>query len=145
MDRGFVTMAESTLGQAFYYGEKKYAGIQREPNTAVMWLLAGASKGDAVSQYLLGKCKMKGEGCAVNQSEAIELFRKAADQSNDNAQSALADCYYDGEGIVEHMINGGWDYVTNLVMGSPQIGWRHLSGIKKLPSKDLLQLKGIWE
>ena len=47
----------------------------------------------------MGKCYKNGEGVAKNMKKAIELFTKAANNGNGDAQLALGKCYLKGNGV----------------------------------------------
>lgn len=50
-----------------------------------------AAKGDAVSQFVLGNCYLRGEGVPANINEAAKWLIKAADQGNKDAKETIAD------------------------------------------------------
>ena len=59
---------------------------------------AKAEKGDAQSQYQLGRAFAKGSlGVAKDEAEAVKWYRKAAKQNLAMAADTnLGDCYHDG-------------------------------------------------
>jgi TPR repeat protein len=58
-----------------------------------------AHAGDAEAQNALGNGYATGDGVEVNQSAAVEWYRKAALQGHAEAQLNLATCYDTGEGV----------------------------------------------
>ena len=62
---------------------------------------ARAEKGDAIAQYKLGRCYLKGEGVAKDEVEAVRWFRIAADQGDIFAHYYLGRCYFKGEGVAK--------------------------------------------
>jgi S1-C subfamily serine protease len=64
-------------------------------------LKAGAEKGDAHIQYLLGGCYAEGIGVTQDDAEAVKWYRKAAEQNDVDAQYSLGWCYHDGHGIAQ--------------------------------------------
>jgi TPR repeat protein len=61
---------------------------------------AKAETGDAQAQYNLGVCYDQGQGVAQDHTEAVMLYRKAADQGLAEAQNELGLCYIStGEGL----------------------------------------------
>ena len=61
---------------------------------------AKAEKGDAQSQYELGRAFGKGSlGVAKDEAAAVRWYRKAADQNHALAQINLGACYASGEGV----------------------------------------------
>ena len=62
---------------------------------------AKAEKGDAIAQYKLGRCYLKGEGVAKDEVEAVKWFRIAADQGDIFAHYYLGRCYFKGEGVAK--------------------------------------------
>jgi len=68
-------------------------------------VLAKADKGDAQSQNALGMVfSTGGLGVAKDQVEAVNWFRKAAEQSYVEAQFALGDCYANGRGVAKNEV-----------------------------------------
>jgi TPR repeat protein len=61
------------------YGAKDY-------QTALKEFLPLANDGDASAQFALGLMYYNGEGVLQNYSQAVHLYRKAADQGNASAQ-----------------------------------------------------------
>jgi TPR repeat protein len=62
---------------------------------------ARAGKGDAIAQYKLGRCYLKGEGVAKDEVEAVKWFRVAADGGHIFAQYQLGVCYGQGQGVAK--------------------------------------------
>jgi len=58
-----------------------------------------AYRGDAESQYILGKCYLDGNGVDSDPKIAVVWFKLAAEQGHQLAQMALADCYTNGWGV----------------------------------------------
>jgi TPR repeat protein len=66
---------------------------------------AKAQKGDAQSQYELGRAFDEGSlGVAKDEAEAVKWYRKAAEQNYTLAQNKLAGCYYKGEGVARDYV-----------------------------------------
>jgi TPR repeat protein len=64
-----------------------------------------AEKGDAQSQYELGKASEEGSlGMAEDYMEAVKWYRKAAEQGHAQAQSSLGFCYRQGNGVAEDYV-----------------------------------------
>lgn len=84
---------------AFVYyatsGEKDYQELK------ISDLRMLSEKGDAKAQYLLALKYANGAGLEKNQTEAVELYLKAAKQGNASAQLALGMCYENGTGVVK--------------------------------------------
>jgi hypothetical protein len=57
-----------------------------------------------LAQYNLGNCYYVGQGVAQDQAEAVNWFRKAADQGIALAQNNLANCYSEGIGIAKNTV-----------------------------------------
>ena len=69
-------------------------------------LKAAAEQGDAkyaLAQNTLGVCYYTGHFVAQSYAEAVEWFRKAAEQGHANAQFNLGICYEDGEGVAKDL------------------------------------------
>jgi TPR repeat protein len=63
---------------------------------------AKAEKGDAQSQYDLGRAFDKGSlGVVKNEAEAVKWWRKAAEQNYAPAQCSLGLCYAYGQGVAK--------------------------------------------
>ena len=58
-----------------------------------------AENGDPSAQVVLGFSYFMGLGFETNRPEAVKWFRKAADQSNLNAENNLGACYANGFGV----------------------------------------------
>lgn len=56
------------------------------------------------STFILGLCYNKGEGVEKNLQEAVNRYRKAAEQGNDSAQLNLGYSYDFGEGVIQNKI-----------------------------------------
>ena len=61
-------------------------------------LQVAANKGDAESQFLLGRAYYRGEGVSQNYAKALDLYRAAATQGNLKAENNLASMYSNGQG-----------------------------------------------
>ena len=62
-----------------------------------------ANAGNANMQYKLGLCLYNGWGIKKDQWEAVEWFRKAAQQGLADAQLLLGNCHYNGEGVEKNL------------------------------------------
>lgn len=58
-----------------------------------------ASRGKSEAQFLLGMCYYNGDGVKKDLSEAVKMFRRAAEQNNLQAQFKMGVCYLDGTGV----------------------------------------------
>ncbi len=65
--------------------------------------LAEAEKGDAESQYKLGKMYTEGVGVNIDRAKAIEAFENAANQGYAKAEYNLGLSYYEGSGVTKDM------------------------------------------
>jgi hypothetical protein len=71
-------------------------------------LRAKAKKGDAKSQCELAHAFRFGWfGVGKNEVEAVEWYRKAAEQNNAEAQSDLGECYAWGRGVAKDEVEEG--------------------------------------
>ena len=68
-------------------------------------LCAKAERGDASSQYELGKLYAMGDSVVKDEHTAFELFQKAAAQDNADAQNELGKCYLRGLGTDKNYYN----------------------------------------
>ena len=80
--------------------------IVAQPSEADRKLLADvrakAERGDAQSQYKLGKTCVEGSlGVAKDDAEAVKWWRKAAEQNLAAAQCAVGECYASGAGVAK--------------------------------------------
>ena len=62
-------------------------------------VLVQADKGDAESQYKLGKMYTEGAGVSINHAKATEAFESAAKQGHAKAEYKLGLNYYEGTGV----------------------------------------------
>ena len=60
---------------------------------------AKAEKGDATAQYILGACYAHGKGVEKDYAEAVNWWRRAAEQNYFPAQYSLGGCYANGQGV----------------------------------------------
>jgi TPR repeat protein len=58
-----------------------------------------ADRGDAWSQWRLGRCYEDGDGVSRDYEEAIKWYRKSAEQGDADAQFNLGYCYANGKGV----------------------------------------------
>jgi len=63
--------------------------------------LAKAKAGVAEAQVIVGLAYQFGEGVAMDDAEAFEWFRQAAEQGNVSAQTNLGECYEEGWGTIQ--------------------------------------------
>ena len=77
------------------------AQITEGQKLALNFIRAKWGNGDAEAQYRLGTFYSYGQGVAMNKVEAVEWFRKAAEQNYAQAQFALAVCYGKGDGVAK--------------------------------------------
>ena len=56
----------------------------------------------AGAQFNLGIMYKKGQGVAQNNTEALQWYRKAADQGHSNAQFSLGVIYHQGRGVQQN-------------------------------------------
>ena len=57
-------------------------------------LVAKAQRGDPIAQYKLAGFYDRGEGVVLDKKQAINWYRKSADQGNEKALAPLFDCFY---------------------------------------------------
>lgn len=69
-----------------------------------------AEAGDPEAQYNIGWMYLNGYGLAMNDSRALEWWKKASDQGYTDASFSIAMLYSLGEGKVEKDINKAIDY-----------------------------------
>ena len=70
----------------------------------VKWWRKAAEQNNAVAQYNLGICYIKGDGVPTDEIEAVKWIRKAAEQNNAMAQNILGLCYAIGSGIAKEYV-----------------------------------------
>ncbi len=80
---------------------------------------AGAEKGDAHLQYILGGCYALGMGVNQDYAEAAKWYRKAADQGVADAQYHLGLCYGLGQGVSLDYIEAAKWYRMAAEQGNP--------------------------
>lgn len=107
-----IQAAQVRLGHCYYNGR----GVLQDYAEAVRWYRQAAEKkniqvelgnkfvaledsGDLEAQNRLGICYYNGLGVPQNYTEAVQWFRKAAEEGLADAQYYLGKCYYDGQGV----------------------------------------------
>lgn len=86
----------------FSYNPKKDSGSNLAwtyGKTYSEQLFEAANSNDQIAQYYLGLVFENGYGTVANASQAVEWYRKAAEQGLDSAQINLALCYLKGIGV----------------------------------------------
>lgn len=95
--------------------------------------LAKAKAGDAVSQMEVADAYAKGLGIEKNPKEAVEWYRKAADQGNADAQLALGNLLIGGKGVPKDSVEAAKWFLAAAEQGKPaaqlQVARMHLSGL----------------
>ncbi|WP_457578020.1 tetratricopeptide repeat protein [Desulfomarina sp.] len=87
---------------AFMY--TKGRGVPQDLDKAFFWTEKTARRGDANSQYLLGRCYQFGTGTEKDLAKALHWYRKSAGQGNINGLYAMGNLYRKGIGVtVNHM------------------------------------------
>ena len=91
-----------------------------------------AGKGEAESQYAVGRAYFRGEGASKDLVKAAEFFRKAADQSHRKAQANLGSMYIQGRGVAadpnEAMRLFKEAAKANDPVALTNLGWMYASG-----------------
>ncbi len=75
---------------------KKFISSSEEERIQFEFALASAEQGDAQNQYLVAQFYEKGQGINHNYQQAINWYKKAAQQNNVEAQYALGNLYKTG-------------------------------------------------
>ena len=60
-----------------------------------------ADRGDAWSQWRLGRCYEDGDGVSRDYEEAVKWYRKAAEQGDSDSQLSMGICYANGKGVTK--------------------------------------------
>ena len=72
---------------------------QRTERETFLQYKAKATKGNGVAQKNLANCYFAGQGVTQDYSEAVNWYRKAAEQNVSGAQVQLGYCYENGKGV----------------------------------------------
>lgn len=90
--------AQYALGDCYTY--RQYCE-EPNPTEAFKWYKKAAEQecADGKFQYKLGRCYERGYGVGQNMGQALECYRKAAEQNYADAQLRLGLFYKDGEGV----------------------------------------------
>ena len=86
-----------------------------------------AAKGDAQSQYLLGRVYQKGDVVRQDHRKAAGYFVQAAEQGHAEAEYQLACCYYAGLGVEQDKVKGRMHLIAAADHGSAEAQY-HLAG-----------------
>ena len=70
----------------------------------ILELYSDAQQGDVVAQFSLGWCYKYGEGVKKDYVQAVNWYRKAAEQEYAEAQFFLGLCYESGEGVEKDLV-----------------------------------------
>lgn len=92
------------------------ASVGDEERKKFLEFQAKAEQGEAIAQYKLGRCYLKGEGVAKDEVEAAKWYRKAADRGHIFAQYHLGVCYGQGQGVAKDEVEA--------------MKWYHMAGDK---------------
>jgi uncharacterized protein len=99
-----------------------------------------AKRGDPVAEFFLGRAYFQGKDVAQDYGKAAELFRKAAEQGNAQAQNDLGVMFENGFGV-ERDANGQCNLGRMYAMGSgvaldlvKAYQWLSLSGAQGEPA-----------
>jgi TPR repeat protein len=87
-----VAVAETNSDRVNAYGRKDYA-------TARRILRPLAERGSAIAQFYLGLSCERGKRVSESEAEAVNWFRKAAEQGLAASQAALGTRYFIGWGV----------------------------------------------
>jgi hypothetical protein len=74
-------------------------GIERSTSEAERWLTASVARGDTAAMVFLGGLILENPDDEARFSQAVELFRRAAEQGNTNAEYNLGVCLRRGMGV----------------------------------------------
>src|ERR1700722_19567389 len=72
--------------------------VSRATDLTLELAKAGAEKGDAEAEFVLGKAYYTGAGVPLDYAKAFDLYQKAATQGYAKAQNNLATMYRNGQG-----------------------------------------------
>ncbi|BCL40070.1 tetratricopeptide repeat protein [Nostoc sp. MS1] len=92
------TQAQAALGAIYLIGYADYS-------QAVSWLTLAAAQNHPEAMRLLGYCYLQGEGVNRDETQALDLYRRAAEQGDKFAQFKLAAFYAQGYGHLEQNID----------------------------------------
>ena len=81
------------------------SGFDKNMTEAVRWARAGATKNDVISQSILGRAYLAGEGgLPRDMGQALHWSRLAATQGEPNAQMTLGQMYLAGTGVPQNYV-----------------------------------------
>lgn len=96
-----ATVLISVALLAWLPGCDKSGPVAPSPEQRRAELILKADKGDAESQYLVGKTYDEADGVPEDDAKAVEYYQKAAAQSHSAAQYVLGLKYRSGSGVVK--------------------------------------------
>ena len=88
--------AQTRLGTLYYWGQE---GIDKDMETARLWLGKAAEQGQRDAQAKLGAMWFLGQGGPKDMSQALRWFFAAAEQGEPYAQGCIGVLYAVGEGV----------------------------------------------
>ena len=94
-DGGRDAAAQDVLGECYLGGFK---GLSTSSKLGAEWLAKAASAGIAQAQQVLGALHGTGQGVALDLTETVRLYRRAAKQGQRGDILNLACCLVKGEG-----------------------------------------------
>ena len=80
MKNGIVKFFNGSRG----YGFIKEDGVEKDHTLAFRWFIKAAEKGDAASQYNLGRMYIMGKGVVESMTEAKYWIKKAYENNDEN-------------------------------------------------------------
>ncbi len=97
------TASSSSTGRPYAEKTEREAGSDQNADANmsddVRQCRLAAEQGDVTAQLKYGIWLARGDGVAMNQTEAVKWYHKAAEQGNSDAQYILSRCYGLGDGI----------------------------------------------
>src|SRR5262249_12017138 len=86
-------VAEMEVG---YFYENGLGGLRKDQSEALKWYLKAAGHGNAFGQMKVGEAYLNGNGVPRDPSRAFDLFQRAAQQNQAEAQFYLGAMYDQG-------------------------------------------------
>ena len=121
-------------------------GAKQDDTEAAKWMSMSAEVGVVGAQYQMGLLYMTGSGVEKSMSEAFDMFKRAAEQGDDNAQYSVATMLLQGSEDVTKDVDGAYFWLC-VASNSANAGENFKRGFlrdkvaKTIPNNEALAIK----
>jgi TPR repeat protein len=105
--------AQLELANRYSWGT---GGVAQDEREAFRWYSRAASQGDLTAEKMVAISYHTGDGVPKNPERAVASFQKLEDKGYD-CSFWLAECYYEGSGVVKDLPRAEYWYKLGVVRG----------------------------